>query len=260
MITPAQDLVTHHWNQRARSYQFNISKDFFTDRVSGRWRGLLEETLGPGRPREVLDAGCGPAVLTRLLLDLGHRVTAVDVSEEMLEIARQKVSQSESYRQATFQRASVSELPFENDSFDAVLSRYVIWTLPDPIGALREWYRIVKPGGLVGIIDGNWYYDYYHNRFKRLWSQLATLHYKIRSGFDPGQKLATGYARGLPCSHVRRPDWDVGVLGALGYLDVTVRQGLEQQIWGRVSLHWLKSPWSHQFLITGRKAPVSAAG
>lgn len=251
-MTPGQDVITSHWNSRATSYDFNIKKDFFRDTVSDRWQDLLVEAIGESGPRKILDAGCGPAVLTRLLLDLGHEVTAVDISENMLALAKESIGNENS--RVRFQQASVTDLPFEDASFDMVFSRYVIWTLPDPINAFREWQRVVKPGGLIGVIDGNWYYHYYRSGFRRCWSNLISFLYKVRAGFDPGQKLATGYAPELPCTQVLRPDWDRGVLAALGYQDVRVYDKLEQRIWGSLALNRLKKPWHHQFFITGRKA------
>lgn len=242
-----QDLITKHWNTRAGSYNFNAGKDFFCKGVDVRWRDLLAEAIGDPEPKKVLDAGCGPAVLTRILLELGHEVAAVDVSEKMIELARNAVGENRD--KVSFHQTSVDELPFEDSSFDLVFSRYVVWTLPQPVKAIREWQRILKPGGRVGIIDGNWYYHYYRSRLKKVWSSMVHLTYKIRSGFDPGQKLATNYALKLPSTYVLRPDWDMGVLEGMGFEDIRVFKNLEDRIWDKWTLDRLKNPWNHQFLI-----------
>ncbi len=246
-----QEMVTTHWNNRAKSYQFNLSKDFFRDDASSRWRDLLAAAIGTTAPLDALDVGCGPAVLTRLLLELGHTVTAVDVSEKMLELGRQSVPPDS---RVSFHQASAAELPFEDASFDLVINRYVVWTLPNPVQALREWQRVLKPGGRLCVIDGNWYYHYYTSPVRRGWSKFIHFLYKARSGFDKSQKLATGYARELPTTWVLRPDWDLGLLAGLGFEEVEVIKGLEQ----RIRTHWLKdrlkNPWAHQFLIMAKKA------
>ena len=246
-----QEVVTKHWNERAKSYRFNIKRDFFRQGVDERWRDLLAEALGNSGPLKVLDAGCGPAVLTRLMLDLGHEVTAVDVSEKMLEFAKEAVGNVNG--RVRFQQGNVADLPFEDGQFDLVISRYVVWTLPDPAGAIAEWRRLIKPGGRLGIIDGNWYYHYYRSAVHRCWSGINSFVYKIRSGFDPGQKLATGYARDLPTTQVLRPDWDLGVLAGLGFEETKIYRNLERRIWGALSWKRLKNPWNNQFLLVATK-------
>ncbi len=250
-----QEMVTNHWNNRARSYQFNISRDFFRNKVDERWRKVLADAIGDTGPLEVLDAGCGPAVLTRLLLGLGHSVTAIDVSEAMLELARTSV---EPGSKVNFHQASAEELPFEDESFDLVINRYVVWTLPDPVRAIREWRRVLKPGGRVCIIDGNWYYNYYHSPIRRAWNELTHLIYKVRSGFDKGQKLATNYAKELPSTWVLRPHWDLGILAGLGFENVRVVKNLERHIRQNRIKDRLKNPWHHQFLLMATKGEQSA--
>ena len=211
----------------------------------------MAEAIGDVGSQKVLDAGCGPAVLTRLLLDLGHRVTAVDVSENMIELARQTVGKENDH--VNFHQADVADLPFEDAGFDMIISRYVVWTLPDPVKVLIEWQRLLKPGGRIGIIDGNWYYHYYRSRIRRCWAHVSNFTYKVRSGFDPGQKIATNYAYDLPTTHVLRPDWDLGVLAGLGFENIKVYPHLERRIWRSWSWERLKNPWSHQFLIMAEK-------
>jgi ubiquinone/menaquinone biosynthesis C-methylase UbiE len=246
-----QEVVTKHWNERARSYRFNIKRDFMRNGVDERWRDLLAEALGDSGPLKVLDAGCGPAVLTRLLLDLGHEVTAVDTSQKMLDYAKEIVGDANG--RVKFQQGNVAELPFEDAGFDLIISRYVVWTLPDPAGAMAEWRRLLKPGGRMGVIDGNWHYFYYRSFCRRNWARLSHLFYKIRSGFDPSQKSSSNYALDLPTTQVLRPDWDLGVLAGLGFTDVQLHRDLERRIWGRFSLKRLRYPWSDQFLLVATK-------
>lgn len=253
MTAVNQEIVTSHWNNRAKSYRFNISRDFFSRGVNDRWRELVAEAIGPTPPLEVLDAGCGPAVLTRLLLDLGHAVTAVDVSEKMLAIARQNVGPEND--RVRFHQASAAKLPFADGTFDLVISRYLVWTLPEPAKAMREWRRLLKPGGRLGIIDGNFYYHYYRSRFRRWLTHLNSLWYKVRSGFDPGQKLATHYARDLPTTRVLRPDWDIGVLTGLGFENIRIFTNLDRRI--RDTRPWtlkrLISHWNNLFMVVATK-------
>ncbi len=58
-----------------------------------------------------------------------------------------------------FAKGDAAELPFEDNKFDIVVSRFVLWTLPNPEAALKEWSRVLKAGGKIVYIDGNWYSD-----------------------------------------------------------------------------------------------------
>ncbi len=75
----------------------------------------------------------------------GHEVTAVDVTEHMIWHARQN---AESYgANVTFLVQRGEFLPFEDGSFDLIVSRNVIWNLEYPEEALAEWARVLAPGG-----------------------------------------------------------------------------------------------------------------
>ena len=80
-----------------------------------------------------------------MLSELGHDVTGVDFSDEMLGAARRN---AKTYGlDVDFKKGDAESLPFENSTFDAVVNRYVLWTVPGPERALKEWTRVLKPGG-----------------------------------------------------------------------------------------------------------------
>ncbi|WP_026733954.1 class I SAM-dependent methyltransferase [Fischerella sp. PCC 9605] len=105
----------------------------------------------------VLDIGCGTGEFERLLLTENPQqmITGVDISEEMLLVAKQKCR---AYPNVSFLTASASALPFANNSFDVIVSASTFHYFDDPETSLKEMRRVLKPDGKVVILD--WCKDY----------------------------------------------------------------------------------------------------
>ena len=250
MTGKLQNAVTAHWDLRAASYFNNIKKDFLNPEIRRRWEKVIVDFIGFGHNLMILDAGCGPAPVTRILADFGHQVTGVDISWQMLTRAR-KVMGADSEK-VSFMVGDVSNMPVADDTFDVVISRHLIWTLPEPQKAVKEWYRILKPGGRLGIIDGNWYLDYSRRPLRKYLVHLNHLFYKIRSGFDGSQKLATHYIKYLPATNMRRPDWDLGLLAGIGFSNLKASIDLGARIWVKPWQRILHDPFG-MFLVEATK-------
>jgi SAM-dependent methyltransferase len=82
-----------------------------------------------------------------LLGRMGYDITAVDWAMTMMEKAMEKARAAQV--QIRFEVQDAEDLTFPDASFDAVVSRHVLWTLADPGRAVGEWARVVKPGGMV---------------------------------------------------------------------------------------------------------------
>jgi ubiquinone/menaquinone biosynthesis C-methylase UbiE len=107
----------------------------------------------------VLDVGCGVgATPSYLAKTLGCRVVGVDLLEKMIEQSRQRAKSDGVQDRTEFRVSDARELPFEEDLFDAVISEsvYIFFDDQDKTQAIREYVRVTKPGGFVGITEGTW--------------------------------------------------------------------------------------------------------
>ena len=144
--------VAAHWDRRASHFDEDFGHSIRTPAERAAWDRILDLVLaGPGVLR-ALDAGCGTGFLAFELAARGHQVTGVDFAPAMLAEARRKaVECSVSIR---FEQADAEQLPFTSGSFDLAMSRHLLWTLAHPEAAIDEWMRVLRPGGRLVIVDG----------------------------------------------------------------------------------------------------------
>lgn len=90
---------------------------------------------------KVLDLGCGTGRYSLYLDSLGHSVTGIDISMDMIEFAKQKS------KQIQFIQGDISNLPFEDNSFDLVVSGLTIHYVRNLEKAINEFSRVLRPGG-----------------------------------------------------------------------------------------------------------------
>jgi ubiquinone/menaquinone biosynthesis C-methylase UbiE len=127
-------------------------REYVETRTAAKWVGFFLPHLESGM--SLLDCGCGVGSIT---LDLAEivapgQVIGLDTDSEQLEIARSQ-AQKRGLTNVNFEIANVYELPFADASFDAVLAHTLLIHLNDPLKALKEMRRILKPGGIVAISD-----------------------------------------------------------------------------------------------------------
>lgn len=100
----------------------------------------------------VLEVAPGPGYFSIELAKLcGYRVTGLDISKAFVEIATRNAK--EAGVAVDFRQGNASSMPFESDSFNYILCRAAFKNFADPLGALQEMYRVLKPGGRGLIID-----------------------------------------------------------------------------------------------------------
>nr|BDT28419.1 class I SAM-dependent methyltransferase [Bacteriovorax sp. HI3] len=110
-------------------------------------------TLDIPKNAKVLDAGCGTGVLARYVKHQfpDAEVHGFDYSE--LRVSEANKRNKETHNKITFFHDNIEKLDIPENSYDVVVSRYVIEHLPNPQAAIKELYRVLKPGGKLFIID-----------------------------------------------------------------------------------------------------------
>jgi len=126
---------------------------------SHRWRtaensaAYLLPRLTPGAT--LLDIGCGPGTITADLAGRVGRVTALELTEEALDLARAEIGRR-GLTTVEFTVGDVHALDFPDDTFDVVHAHQVLQHVGDPVAALREMRRVTRPGGIVAVRDSDY--------------------------------------------------------------------------------------------------------
>ena len=201
---------------------------------------------------KVLDIGTGPGFFAILLAEAGFQVTAVDYTEEMLREARKNAGNLADRIQ--WLRMDAQALEFQDETFDAAVTRNLTWNLQQPEKAYREWIRVLKKGGTLLNYDANWYQhlfdekkrEEYEADRKRVEELQMEDHYTC-TDIDAMEDIA----RKVPLSRRQRPRWDLEVLRDLGCSDVQTQHNVWEEVWSDVEkANYHSTP---MFLVQVRK-------
>ena len=146
-------VIRHHWDRRADTFDDEVGHSLVNDDQRKAWLALLSR-FARQAPQSVLDVGCGTGFLALGFAELGHTVTGIDLSPQMIDRARHKAEQA--HRQVDFRVCDAAALDSGDETFDLVVARHVIWNLPDPEQAVAEWLRVLRRGGRLVLIEGTW--------------------------------------------------------------------------------------------------------
>lgn len=254
-----RDEIKAYWSARSATFDLSPGHEIFSEDERQAWQALIEKHLGKGEGRPALDLASGTAVVSHLMDDAGFRVTGLDWSEPMLERARTKAKQRG--RDITFRMADAENTMEPDAAYDVIVTRHLVWTLVDPAAAFAEWMRVLKPGGKLLIVDG----DFVNvGRMEKLVKKLAAwmekhgllkgdpLHAPPEMMEKHREILAQVYFSGGA-----RADDVAALLTAAGFADIVVDQDLSQ-INRAQAKHWnvLKAAargLQHRYAICAQK-------
>jgi ubiquinone/menaquinone biosynthesis C-methylase UbiE len=154
--------IRDYWDRDSDTYDETRSHAISDPLEAAAWRQALADAL-PEPGSKVLDVGAGTGALSLLAAELGYEVTALDLSPGMLGRAELKAKERGLDERMRFVVGSGTEAP--GGPFDAVMERHVLWTLPDPVGALARWR---EASSRLVLFEGVWGEDDLRRRAKDL--------------------------------------------------------------------------------------------
>ncbi|WP_049923855.1 class I SAM-dependent methyltransferase [Halopiger djelfimassiliensis] len=211
-----KEVVQQYWDGRADSYDGDSAHGIRSEEQRDAWLSVLREWTGEP-PRRVLDVGCGTGVVSLLLAAIGHEVTGIDLSDGMLDRARQKARETNGT--VEFRTGDAESIPDPANTYDLVTARHLVWTLPNPSAAIRDWTRVVRPEGRIVLIEGHWDFS---------------------EPFDGYREIHDD----LPLYQGRPPEELAGVLRQAGLEDVEYEPLMDAVLWG-------EQPDYEQYVIAG---------
>ncbi len=204
--------IQNYWQTRSSTFGFTKS----AEEIKG-WQERISTYLPEGRLK-ILDAGTGTGFLAIATALMGHDVTGIDMCSNMIQKAKENAVKHKT--DITFFCTDAGEMPFEDETFDVVISRNLIWALMNPEEVLVQWKRILKPGGLLMYFDGNHYTYLFNEEDRKAREKYVSITGNAHRG-DPGgvnYEEMDDAALALPLSKLDRPhEWDDKVLPKMGY-------------------------------------------
>jgi ubiquinone/menaquinone biosynthesis C-methylase UbiE len=149
--TPVKNVVHGFWSSpvKVEHYCRELAR-YFDGECLSAWKAALSKVILSTPGQKIVDMGTGPGIFSILFALMGHASVGLDFSETMLAKATDVAGKMGVF--CEFIQGDAEKPEFESASVDVITTRALLWTLPRPGFALREWNRILKPGGRVIVI------------------------------------------------------------------------------------------------------------
>ncbi|WP_042198890.1 class I SAM-dependent methyltransferase [Paenibacillus camerounensis] len=177
---------------------------------------LLERPAGGRVIRRIADMGSGTGIIAEYLARLGYEVIAVEFAESRARLAEQRLAP---YPMASVRVGDVADPPIAPGEIDAVISRNLLWLLPDPLAVLERWALLTGKNGRIAAIDSTRRLDH-RKRRAGLTEFSKHLLSKKKPAAHSAQLLQTSAA---PLANIRTPDESAGYWRQAGLLNVSAQ-------------------------------------
>ena len=202
--------ITACWTKRSDNFS-KLRKQELNSYMAKLWLKEIKPYLSANKPYKILDVGTGTGFFAILLAKAGHFVEGIDLTASMIEQAKILARGENISDKVNFQVMDAENLAFASESFDMVITRNLTWTLPNPQKAYSEWYRVLKPNGVLLNFDA----DYGKQTFSSDASlPTSHVHNLVQKSLMEECDLIKN---NLMISKMNRPTWDIKVLNKLGY-------------------------------------------
>ncbi|MDR0722147.1 MAG: class I SAM-dependent methyltransferase [Treponema sp.] len=231
--SPKEKLLAN-WTAGAVHYSAIVNRELHSFKRQA-WLDLIRENAGKRGSLDVLDVGTGPGFFAILMALEGHRVTAIDCTENML--AEAQANAGREGAPVTFMLADSHATDFPGETFDLIISRNLTWTLLDADKAYFEWKRLLKPEGRVIIFDANWNRRLFNEEVMREYERSMEDYRRLFGEAVPDYTDAElDYRRSMPMCQRLRPQWDFDALLRAGYRKVSCDMNIGRRVYDEKEL------------------------
>lgn len=172
---------------------FNTASDYFDDPALSFWNRFGQRTierLSLSQGNYVLDVCCGTgasAIPAAVRVGSNGKVLGIDIAESLLELARNK-AQQQGLENIEFRYGDFENLGLNNESFDAVVCVFGIFFVPDMVAAVKELWRMVRPGGKLAITS--WGKKVFEPANQVFWDAIQAERQDLYKKFTPWERIA----------------------------------------------------------------------
>ena len=207
------DRVKSYWSTRSSTFKQTRDNELHNSSIGERWLHIFSQYFPHTQePLRILDIGTGAGYFAILLSEQGHQVIGIDLTPDMIAAAKDLAWQHHST--ASFQVMDAMHLDFPDKSFDAIVTRNLTWTLPDVFQSYKEWYRVLRPNGVLLNFDANYgdnvRYEQQHPLDADPQSQDSPYGHPFLSEKMKQENAAITLS--MEASRMNRPAWDISLL------------------------------------------------
>ena len=229
--------IKHYWNHRYSGYS-KVNQKELEGIQRERWKEQLKRLLAANQNLKVLDIGTGPGFFSIILEELGYTtITAIDVSNKMLEVAKENIQQyGKEHSSIQLIQMDAQKLEFDSESFDIIVSRNLTWNLEKPQQAYSEWLRVLKPNGSLFIFDANWYAFLQNESLEKEFEEKRkrAIEEKLEDywqGEGVNEEKMNWIVQQLPLTYQQRPQWDRNYFSSQEGISVDTEENFGDLVW-----------------------------